>query len=131
MNIIKTLTMLMGWRSIATPELVAGEKVVFSAIAARRRGPFSGSGKIVLTTNRLMYLPLGIAHNPLTLPVAEIVSTRPEPRHRGLIGGLPGAPLFSVILTNGDSVTFQCGWAGRMRKEIEHLIAERKGASAA
>ncbi len=92
-------------------------------------GALPSHGRIVLTTTRLLYIPLILRPMPgwpferkwTEIPLATVVSVRPRSWLRGLWGGFPGCPVFTVELADGRSFTFQTLAAGKWRREIGRL----------
>jgi hypothetical protein len=110
-----------------TPPLSDDEYVIRDGPASLLRGFFGNRGRLFLTTHRIIFLSMRSASMPnstLLYPRIEVTFSdieRVERRHwlRRLWSHSPGLPLFSVILRDGRSYTFQIHAAGQWRSDIE------------
>lgn len=107
--------------------LRSSEELVLDSVASLVRGLLPTRGRLVLTTQRLLYMPLYPRFVPRIWKTEEIdlldIEHVSEGRWlRGIWGGFPGAPLFQIQLRDRTVYQFQTLGAGRWRREIEELV---------
>ena len=116
--------------SVAVLSLGENERVVLDSVSSLVRVLLPTQGRLVLTTERLIYIPWYLRILPrwllgwsrVEIDLSQIRSVDRRSWFRGLWGGLPGLPLFSVCLEDGSTHTFQVFFAGYWRRDIEKLI---------
>jgi len=109
--------------------LYAGERIMLDGPASLLRGLLPTRGRLVLTTRRLVYMPMYPRFVPrwwprLEVPLEDIESITRRSWLRGLWGGLPGLPVSRARLKSGETFTFQTLFAGYFRREVQRLIAD-------
>ena len=92
-------------------ELRPSEEVLLESLASLIHG-LPTRGRLVLTTDRLVYMPMYPRFMPRMWPkvevsIADMRSVTGRSWLRGLWGGLPGLPLFRLKLKGGGDLTFQ------------------------
>jgi hypothetical protein len=116
------------WLNRTGFDLRESEGVVLDGVAGHVRGILPTHGRLVLTTFRLIYLPMYSRLMPslwrcIEIDLSEIQSVRRRSWFRGLWGGLPGLPVFSVQLSGEGEMSFQTIFAGRWKEEISRRLA--------
>ena len=117
------------------PPLAESELVVVDSVGSLL-GLLPTQGRLVLTTQRLFYMPWRLRFLPrwrlrwlsrIEIRLSEVGAVDRRSWFRGLWGGFPGFPLFRVRLKNGRSYTFQTGSTGYWRREIDRLTGTAAG----
>ena len=115
---------------VELPPLPDGEEIVLDSVASHLRG-WGTQGRLVLTNRRLVYLPWrlrvlpqSVGQGKLDIPIRGILSVQRRPWMRGLWGGFPGFPVFTIRAEDGTEYTFQTAWAGGWCREIGARITD-------
>ncbi len=112
----------------SNPRLEADERVILETLANRIHRIGNQPGRLVLTNDRVLFLPLRfrllprfLTWSPLDLDLDRVVSVTPgQPWALGRwLGGLPGFPVVVLRLDDAREILFQTKNARRLQEEIE------------
>ncbi len=123
------------------PPLVEDEQIVLDSPAIVIDWyPLPVKGRLLLTTQRLFYIStqfrflpfysrffrylpgLYISTTSVEIYLGDIKSLGRQSRLRGLYGGFPGPPIFTVTINNGDHHAFQTPLRDAFEGEIMRLL---------
>ena len=110
------------------PPLRDSERIVLNGVASLL-GFIPFQERVVLTNKRLLHMPLILRPMPSwplkrewkEIPLEAIIGIGRGSRLRGLWGGFPGFPVFTIETTS-RTFKFQTMSAGLMLREIERLM---------
>lgn len=113
------------------PSLAENEQMVRDSMAASLTGSrWPTQGRLILTTERLIYRPAAFRPIPVAPPIGQRLDivlseiSRVELRTgiRRMWGGYPGLPLFEVRLNDDTMYVFQVPEAQYWQQSIANLI---------
>ena len=111
------------------PQLDGDERLVLDSIGALNRGVLSAQGRMILTTKRLVYLPVRLRFmrrlspfDRTDIPLDRINGVRFGSWKQRLLGGLHGLPVVVLLLRDGGELAFQTGHARTWKETLERII---------